>query len=82
MDELAAINFNIRESLEKLEVIREKIKKLSEKEDFQKQIKDLLGSQINNCTSTLLIVNDILNEIENGVDGFEAELLLKSLKEN
>ena len=63
-----------------MKLIREKIKKLSEKENFEKQLKELLGSQINNCTSTLLIVNDILNEIENGVDDFEAELIIKKLK--
>ena len=82
LDKLAAINFNIRELLWKIEAIREKIKKLDPKVKIEIQLKELLGSQINNCSATLLVLNDILNEIENGVGTLEAEQIIKSLKEN
>ena len=71
MESLATLNFNVRETLWKVEEIREKIKFLKENEELEKELKSLLSAHINNCTSSLLVINDLLIEIENCVTEYE-----------
>lgn len=70
MEELSALNFNVREILWKVEEIRQKILKLKESKDFEKQLKWILSKQINSCTLSLLVITDLLNEIETSVDEY------------
>ncbi len=80
MEELAALNFNVRETLWKLEEIREKIKKLNAEQETEKELKKLFTEHINNCTSSLLVINDFLNEIENCVNEYEVVIALNNQK--
>jgi len=80
MEELAALNFNVREILWKVEEIRQKILKLKEVKDFEKQLKWILSEQINSCVLSLLVINDLLNEIENSVDEYEITNTLNNQK--
>ena len=71
MEELSALNFNVREILWKVEGIRQRIMNLNEVKDFEKQLKWICTEQINSCMLSLLVINDLLNEIENCVDEYE-----------